>query len=238
MSAAAFRHAMSDEDDFECSGCGRRFRRNTAPITVYRMAAEVASRPRPEAGTDDGITRAKYVFRRHGKGWEVVFRGKPALMRHSRGLFYISRLLAEPGRDVPAVSLLAAATGIDPRVPAGSSGLILTDQARTEYESRFNELQEELQEAKANNDMGRIERAQTEMEALGTEIARATGLSGRKRELTDAEKVRKAVSNAVTRAIDSFDEKKYRELVQHLRASISSGRFFKYDPEQSIDWLL
>jgi hypothetical protein len=47
MSAVAFRQAIDDEDDFECSTCSRRFRRNTAPITVYRMAVRVASRPKP-----------------------------------------------------------------------------------------------------------------------------------------------------------------------------------------------
>ncbi len=235
---AAFRQAMNDGDEFACSHCGRRFRKYTTPITVYRMAAEVAARPRPEPESDRGLAGAKYVFRRHGKGWEITFRGKTTLMRDSRGLFYISRLLAEPGRDVPAVTLLAAATGIDPRVATGSSGPILPDDTRAKYRTQYNELQEELQNAKENNDLGRIERAQDQMDALGTEIARATGLGGRKRELTDAEKVRKAVSNAVTRAIDSFDEKKDKELIQHLRASISSGRFFKYAPEQSIEWLL
>jgi hypothetical protein len=237
-SAAAFRQALDDEDDFECSHCSRRLRKYTTPITVYRMAAKVAARPKPEADSDGGIAAAKYVFRRHDRGWEITFQGKTALMRDSRGLFYISRLLAEPGRDVPAVSLLAAATGIDSRVPTGSSGSILTDQTRAEYGTRFNDLQEELRNAEQNNDLGNIERLQSEMDALGTEIARATGLGGRKRELTDVERVRKAVSNAVSRAINSFDEKKYKELVQHFRTSISSGRFFKYDPEQSINWLL
>jgi hypothetical protein len=236
--ADAFRQAMKDKDDFECSSCGQRFRKYATPITVYRMEAKVAARPKPEPESDGALAGAKYVFRRHGKGWEITFQGKTALMRDSRGLFYISRLLADCGHDVPAVSLLAAATGIDPRVTTGSSGPLLTDETRTKYRTQFNELEEELQDAKANNDLGRIERAQSQMDAFGTEIARATGLGGRKRELTDAEKVRKAVSNAVTRAIDSFDEKKYKDLVQHLRTSISSGRFFKYDPGQPIDWLL
>lgn len=244
MSAAAFQQAMDDEDDFECSSCSRRFRRHTATITIFRMTAKFVTRPKPDGDNTDGKAAligdggAEYVFQRHEKGWLIKFQGKSALMPDSRGLFYISRLLAEPGRDVPAVSLLAAAAGIDPRVTAGSSGAILTDQTRAEYGTRFNELREELEDAEQNNDLGRIERLQSEMDALGTEIARATGLGGRNRELTDAEKVRKAVSNAVSRAIKKFDEKKYKELVQHLHNSISSGRFFKYDPEQSVDWLL
>lgn len=233
MSAAAFHRAIDDEDDFECSTCSQRFRRNTVPITVYRMAAKIAARPKPEADNDGGIADAEYAFRRHGNGWVITFQGKTAIMQDSRGLSYIARLLAEPRRDIPAVVLLAAVTGIDPRVTTGSSGPILDEQTRTEYETRFNELREELEDAEKNNDLGRIERLQSEMDVLGTEIARATGLGGRKRELTDAEKVRKAVSNAVSRAINSFDEKEYGELVRHLGVSISSGQFFRYDPEQS-----
>ena len=81
VAAAAFRRAMDDEDDFECSTCSRRFRRNTAPITVYRMAAKVAARPRPELEADRGIAGAAFVFRRHGREWEITYQGKTALMR-------------------------------------------------------------------------------------------------------------------------------------------------------------
>lgn len=49
MAAAAFRQAVEDEDDFECSHCGRSFSKWSKPIVVYRMAAHVASRPKPKA---------------------------------------------------------------------------------------------------------------------------------------------------------------------------------------------
>ena len=70
MSAAAFRRAMNDEDDFECSDCSRRFRKHTVPITVYRMTAKTAARPKPVVDNADGATAlgsvagAEYVFKR------------------------------------------------------------------------------------------------------------------------------------------------------------------------------
>ena len=85
----------------------------------------------------------------------------------------------------------------------------------SKYKQRYTELQEELVEAEDRNDLGRIAQLQSEMDAFGTELARATGLGGKKREKTDAERVRKNVSMAVTRAIDSIRDEHAR-LGQHL----------------------
>jgi hypothetical protein len=168
--------------------------------------------------------------------WVLSLDGKTVYMKDSVGLVYIARLLSEPHRDIAAVSLLAARAGIDPRVAAGSSGPILDEQARKDYGRRYTELQEELAKAEAHNDLGRVSKMQAEMEALMTELASATGLGGRDREQTDAEKVRKSVSMAVSRDISKI-EAEHESLARHLTASISSGRVFRYSPESPIDWL-
>ena len=49
MSAAAFREASDDEDEFECTSCGRVFPARTEPILVYRMTAPTLSRTKAEA---------------------------------------------------------------------------------------------------------------------------------------------------------------------------------------------
>ena len=74
------------------------------------------------------------------------------------------------------------------------------------------------------------------MEAFELEIARATGLGGTKREKTDAERVRKNVSMAVSRAIDSIRDE-HAGLGRHLQNSISPGLTFRYDPEDKVGWL-
>jgi hypothetical protein len=81
-----------------------------------------------------------------------------------------------------------------------------------------------------------MEKLQAEMESLASEIARATGLGGRSREKTDADKVRKAVSMAVSRDIDRIAAV-HPALGRHLNAAIISGYTFRYAPEQPIDWL-
>jgi hypothetical protein len=242
MSAAAFHQAIEDEDGFDCSSCGRRFRSRSQPIVVYRMTPDVLARPKPDVEGADGsevlglLANADFVFQRRGQMWVIKFQGEIKFMQESRGHFYIARLLAEPMRDVPAVSLLAAAAGIDPRVATGTSGPLMTDETRAEYKKKYLEAQEELEEAEQNNDQGRIGSAKEVREALLVELARASGLGGRNRESTDADKVRKSVSMAVSRAIESIG-KEHEPLGRHLTTTISSGLVFRYAPEREIIWL-
>jgi hypothetical protein len=242
MSATAFQQAIADEDDFECSSCGRPFRRRTPVLTVYRMTAETLARPKPAVPTADvelalrELDQFANVFRRLGQVWVLKYHGKMALMEDARGLSYLARLLVEPGRIVPAASLLAAVAGIDPLVTTGSSGRLLDDQAMAKYKTQYAELQEDLADAECCNDLGRIAQLQSEMEVFASEIAGATGLGGRRREKSDTERVRKNVSMAVTRAIDSIRDE-HDVLGRHLRNSISPGLAFRYDPERDPNWL-
>lgn len=179
---------------------------------------------------------AAFIFRRDGEFWRLTFDGQTVYLKDSVGLTYIARLLNEPHRDIPAVALLAARAGIDPRIASGSSGAWLDDAGREKLRKRYTELTEELEGARGNHDLGRVEKLQSEMESLASEIARATGLGGRSREKSDADKVRKSVSMAVSRDIERITGK-HAALGRHLHASISSGYMFRYAPEQRIDWL-
>lgn len=86
------------------------------------------------------------------------------------------------------------------------------------------------------NDHARIAKLESDQEAFETKIAKATGLCGKKREKTDADRVRRNVSMAVTRAIDSICDE-HPVLGRHLRNSISSGLSFCYDPERDPGWV-
>ncbi len=175
-------------------------------------------------------------FKLQGDMWVVSFEGTTVYMRNSVGLGYISRLLMEPHRNVPAVTLLAARAGIDPLVASGSSGEVLDEQAREEYGHRYRGLQDELRRATANNDLGWIEKLEGEMQQLTNELASATGLGGRSREKTDFERVCSSVSMAVSRGIDRIHEH-HESLGRHLMVSISRGQTFCYAPDREINWL-
>lgn len=175
------------------------------------------------------------VFQRRGEMWILSFEGDSVYLKDSVGLGYIARLLMERDRDIPAVTLLAARAGIDPLVATGSSGELLDDEAREQYRHRYCELQEDLRIAANNHDSGRTEELQVEMDILANELSSATGLGGRARQKTDADKVRNAVSMAVSRDIKRIT-KKHGSLGRHLDAFISSGLTFRYSPEPLIDW--
>lgn len=238
MRAADFRQAAEDEDVFECSSCGAVIRVNSKQLLIYRMTDDTLARPRPvvdsneDLATFGALTSAENIFKRHGQIWILKYRGEIALMQDSRGLEYLARLLAEPHREIPAVLISAAVTGIDPRVSTGSSGTMLDEETR----ERYHDLQAELDEAKENNELGRIESLQRDINAMANEIAKATGLGGRLREKTDVDKVRKAVSGAIDRAIKEIADH-HESLGRHLMNTIRSGTTFSYTPECQIDWL-
>lgn len=175
------------------------------------------------------------VFQLRGDFWQLSFDGTTKFLKDSVGMGYIARLLAEPDREIPAVALLAARAGIDPLVATGSSGEILDDEARENYGRRYHELKEDLEEAKEDLDLGRVEKLETEMEQLTDELAKATGLRGNPRQKFDADRVRKSVSMAVSRDIDKITEK-HEAIGRHLTATITSGLTFRYAPEREIDW--
>jgi hypothetical protein len=176
------------------------------------------------------------VFQLRGEFWQLSFDGKTVFVKDSVGLGYIARLLMEPGRDIPAVTLLAARAGIDPLVATGSSGEMLDVEARGKYAERYRELTAELQEAKENEDLGQIEKFENEMDQLAGELDRSFGLGGRSRQSSDIQKVRNAVSMAVSRTRDKIAEQ-HDPLGKHLLTAISSGVVFRYSPEREIDWL-
>lgn len=242
MPASAYDEAMADEDDFECSGCSRPYRRRAPRTTIYRMTAETLARPRPAVAPADIETalgelgRSPFVFRRLGQIWVLKFEGEMKLMQDARGLFYVARLLAEPDRDVWCAHLLAAAVGIDPRITLGSSGPASDNPTMRKCKETLDDLREELDTAMAGDDEGRIARIESDMRQITKEIARSMGLGGKIRGNTDVDKVRKSVSMAVSRAVDSIRDE-HQVLGKHLLSFISSGTIFRYSPDRRIDWL-
>lgn len=176
------------------------------------------------------------VFQREGAVWHFTFAGTSAVAGDLRGLHYLSQLLREPGRNISAIDLSANRSGIDPRSINGSDGELIDDEAKRDYRRRSEELQHELAVAEANHDFGNIEKLQEELNALTTELARATGLGGRLREKSDVQRVRKSVSMAVSRATDRITEV-HQSLGKHLNAFVIPGTVFRYEPDPAINWL-
>ena len=66
----------------------------------------------PQARSAPGVDTAdENVFHREGEYWSVVFEGQTVRLRDLKGLRYLARLLADPGREFHVLDLVADETG-------------------------------------------------------------------------------------------------------------------------------
>lgn len=186
----------------------------------------------------DGWRGPRYLFRRAGDYWDVSFNGSQTThISHSVGMTYLALLIAAPYRDIPALDLLAARAGVHPNTAWGGAGEIADEEFKRQLKQRYADLQARKDEAHKYDDLGTLDRVQHEMDQLAAELRQRLDRRGKPRKQSDAETVRKAVSIAVSRAVDEF-EADLPELMRHLRASVNSGTVFRYEPETEIDWSL
>jgi hypothetical protein len=120
----------------------------------------------------------------------------------------------------------------------GDAGETLDAQAKAEYRRRLEEMESELDEARAFGDPERAARAEEERDFLVRELASAVGLGGRDRRLgSPAERARVSVTRAIRSALARIDEHS-SALGDHLERTIRTGTFCSYrpDPRAPIDW--
>jgi hypothetical protein len=202
----------------------------------------------PASGTHRDIEN---VFRHEGEYWSVVFDGQTARLRDVKGVRYLARLLANPGREFHAVDLVGAEQG-DPvemtRVTnsrlrfrdAGDAGELLDRRAKEAYRRRLTEIEDDLEQALALGDASRMAQAKAERDFLARELSRAVGLGGRDRRVgSAAERARASVTRAVRHAMGRI-RTHHPRLGAHLEQAIRTGTYCTYlpDPRVPIAWKL
>jgi hypothetical protein len=179
-----------------------------------------------------------YMFRCKGEFWEIAFDGSEIKhLKNTIGLRYIARILREPNRMLRTVDLLATEAGINPLYASGTSGETIDDEGRAKMREQYSDLSEELNEAEEMNDEGRKIALQSDLNDLTVEMAKLFNLRGDAREASDADRVRKSVSTAITRGKKEI-RKHLPMLADHLDAHLSTGGTMKYAPEKEIEWIL
>ena len=187
------------------------------------------------------------VFRQDGDYWTVAFDGQVRQVKNVRGMRYLAQLLSHPNEELHALTL--AGEGQSPHAVSGGQrsatlgeseafqygftdgGEVLDPEAQAAYRKRAQELQEELEEAREFNDLGRVERLQEELDFLSQELSSAVGLGGRSRKTNSpADRARSAVSKAIKSAIKRI-EKSHPTLGDHLRQTVRTGMFCSYTPD-------
>jgi 7-cyano-7-deazaguanine synthase in queuosine biosynthesis len=182
--------------------------RSLPPSCLIRLVCETspaggtpAPPPFPEPGPTGPLP--DYLFRRKGAAWEFRFAGgQEQIMLPSRGAAYLHQLLSHPGVGIPAVRL-AFNVIQDPSLFAlGSAGEVLDEDALATYRATYEEWQEELERARKNNDLGAVEEIQGRIARLAQELEQNQAFRGRaRRAADDRDRVRKAVGNALRRAV-------------------------------------
>jgi tetratricopeptide (TPR) repeat protein len=180
------------------------------------------------------------VFRRDGSHWTMMYQGRTLRLRHMKGIGYLAMLLQRPGQDVHVLDLTVepSANGSSRRDLGSDTGEVIDARARGEYKRRLGELQEELEEARGFNDLGRADRLQEELDAIGRALSSAIGLGGRHRKAgSPAERARINVSRTIAAVLRRITEE-HPSLGEHLTARVHTGTFCSYDPDpfQTIRW--
>jgi tetratricopeptide (TPR) repeat protein len=209
-------------------------------IGAERAAAEAQreSAERESAEGDVGaavateaVIPAGNIFRREGDFWRLAFEGRTALVRDLKGLHYLARLLAAPGREVHVLDLAAGAAGAPGMLADVMPGPLVDAQAREAYRRRLADIDEDIAEAAGLGDVDRMAQAESERDFLMHELARAVGLGGRARRTgSAAERARAGVTRATRKAMARIAEH-HAQLGEHLERTIRTGTRCAYEPD-------
>jgi hypothetical protein len=168
------------------------------PGLAMRAAARRRRAPapaRPSAG-------ASFEMGREGDAWRIGFGERTFLVRDSRGMQLLGRLVERPGEEVHVLALGSDEAGKS--LVEGPGGPAIDAKTRAEFKARLVDLSEELEEAEAMADLGRVDRLRREKEMLDSELLAALGVGGKPRSTGSASErarvnVQRRLKDAVAR---------------------------------------
>jgi hypothetical protein len=210
-----------------------------AKVMAVRAAQACGEGAAPPARSAERAGQAN-VFRREGDFWSIVFEGRTVRLRDLKGLHYLARLLADPGKEFHVADLVSGESVESPRFGRrGDAGALLDAPAKQAYRRRLAEIEEDLEEARTMGDPERAAQADAERDFLVRELARAVGLGGRDRVAGSvSERARVSVTRAVRQALARIRGHN-AALGEHLDRAIRTGTYCAYlpDPRVPVDWL-
>jgi DNA-binding response OmpR family regulator len=190
------------------------------------------------------------TFHLEGEYWTISYQGKVVRVKDSTGFHYLAYLLRYPHRQIHVLELVATLEGppegvveqrtvaaqgdLHIRIGLGDAGEFLDPKAKAAYKMRLKELQEELEDAQAYNDVGRIAKAQEEMEFLTQELLRALRLGGKnRRAASSTERARVNVQRSMKATLERLAEY-HPALGASLAHTINTGTYCSYSPNVPI----
>ncbi|HYI59217.1 MAG TPA: hypothetical protein VEX66_13685 [Microlunatus sp.] len=208
-----------------------------------RVEVDDGVTPAAPRSTSEGADQGEpSVLRQEGDYWSVTFEDYTVAVRDLKGLRYLARLLAAPGREFHVLDLVAgglappgrSAGTPDPELTSsgwGDAGVLLDAQAKNAYRRRLTEIDDDIDTARMLGDDERERQAEAERDFLIRELSRAVGLSGRDRRAgSTAERARVAVTRAIRHAISRISQH-HPPLGEHLDRAIRTGTYCVYLPD-------
>jgi hypothetical protein len=199
-------------------------------VLARRQLAAVgdSARPGPSEAVGPNADVAALLVR--GDYYEIQFAGRTTAIKRSKGLDDLTRLVATPGREIHCLELMGAG------VEQPSTGELIDDTAKRQYEQRVRDLQAVIDAADADNDYVRADVARVELDAIVDQLTSTLGLGGRRRRAGgSAERARSAVTQRLRATIRRLGEAN-PALGRHLEASIVTGTYCSYKPEHPTTW--
>jgi hypothetical protein len=177
-------------------------------------------------GTTSAETGTEWRLCRDAQDWRLDAGTESVRLRDTQGARYLRTLLRSPRQEIAALDLVSGSAGL----AAPTEEPVLDETARGAYQQRLRYLTEELDAADRAGDADRAARAQGERDAVVAELRRATGLSGRRRSHSnEAERARVNATRALWATVSQV-ESAAPLAGAHLRTSLRSGRYFRYQP--------
>lgn len=172
---------------------------------------------------------------RPDRGWSVTWEGTTALLPASKGLAYLSVLLADPGVERHALDLVDRVEGgggdVDRR-RLGDAGEVIDAAARRAYRRRIEALRSEIEDALDGGELDRAEGLHVELDALVGQLAAAFGLGGQARRASSAaERARLNVTRALRSAIGRIGAS-LPEPAAALDRGVRTGLYCAYAPHE------
>ncbi len=240
--AAAHRAAGDDRTaELELDAACRALEDLNAPTWAELARERVPVTPSPGDAESE-----RCIFRREGDMRTVTFGSTTVRLKDLKGMRYLERLLAEPGREFHVLDLVTVERGALPvGVPSDTPQLdaqcgleVFDSKAREAYRQRLAEVEEDIAEAEVNNDLHRAELARADRQFLVDELRRGVGLNGRARTVGDGvERARTSATRSLRYTLDRIT-RHHSSLGEHLERTIRTGIYFAYepDPRAPVDW--
>ena len=197
--AKVFTDVVALGEALKMPGLAKRARARLAALAPNGAVAA----PAPPAAAAQVATDKSFALLREGEIWRVEAGTRCTLVRHSRGMELLARLIERPGEEV---HVLALSSDVGASVVEADSDAI-DPQALRAYRARLEALEGDLEAAEEAGDVARYARLEHERDQLRAELGRTVGLGGRPRALASAtERARVNTQRRLKEAIGRIGE--------------------------------